>query len=303
MAAKRGRPKVSKANPTGKSTGEKARQLRALGWKNPEIKGMTPRIKRSYLKYDIKPKGGLRNRRKPGPATRNKDEFADRKLMLKLKRFNEPATINEEKNKYYIPVKDKDKDFKRLRQKEAASKEGGKELRPSERKYLERLHTWNTQDGRTDQIEKEAEAGLFGAPRRYAKGGLSRWKQEMAKKEEGQKITEEQSQQFKERLTGQYTGAKEGMGGALARARKIEKRRVRMTPGGETTMKKFGIDTEEVPMFGKEFRESREGIDKKKEPVKFEKAEPGKKRWWQRKKKPKEEYVESEHDKFMRANY
>jgi hypothetical protein len=268
----RGSP--SRVNPVGKTTGEAARRLRALGWKDKEIAEMPPQTKKSYLKYGFKPQPySLKQRitrtkavRKPGPATKNKSEYSDRKLSLKSKRFDEPAKIDGKKNKNYIPLKEKDKDLSDLRQKRAASKEGGPKLTEQETKYIEKLQRWFQGEGRLTQGKKESP---FSPIRRKGGQVLSRTKQELAKAEERAVITEEKEELFKEGVRGDVKAGKESGKGVLERMSRTEKRRIRSTPGGESAMKKLGIGTEDVPKFGKDFRKSRD-LDRKEELEKIE---------------------------------
>tara|TARA_Y100000593_G_C4307086_1_gene336297 strand:+ start:680 stop:1615 length:936 start_codon:yes stop_codon:yes gene_type:complete len=265
----KGRRKVSKSNPVGKTTGETARRLRALGWNDKEIQQLPPQTKRSYLKYGFKPQPySLKQRitrtkaiRKPGEATKNKSEYSDRKLALKSRRFDEPAKIDGKKNKNYIPVKEKDKDLSDLRQKRAASKEGGPKLTEQETKYLQKLQRWFQGEGRKTQSQKES---IFSPVRRKGGQVIAKTKQELAKAEERAIITEEKEELFKEGIKGDVTESIKGGRSVLDRVSRTEKRRIRSTPGGETAMKKLGIGTEDVPKFSREFRESR-GLDRKDE--------------------------------------
>lgn len=117
-----------------------------------------------------------------------------------------------------------------------------------------------------------------------------------------------------DQMTTKFKGYREGKRQERERDEKIKAKREQTVSEREPTWKEgvssdFAAWEKKMKKSDKEtdFKEkqSEEGndIDKKDgEAVTFERASPGR-TWYGWKKQPKKEYVESEHDKFMRANY
>lgn len=262
----RGRKRTSRANPTGKTTGRDARTLRKLGWKDKEIQTLPSTTKKFYVKYGIKPKPfTIKQRvlntgrfRIAGEPTKNVEEYKEKVLTTRINRFNEPLEKGGVRNVRYLPVSEKDKDISRLRQKKAASEVGGPKLTKAESIYLRKLQIWNASDERKDDIKRES---VLFPLRKIGRSGIAKVKQGIAKREERTKLTAERSEQFRESLASDAStvgGVSKDVVGSSLRA---EKRAIRQIPGGERAMRKLGIDTSDVPKFGREFRVAR-GLDR-----------------------------------------
>ena len=264
----RGRKRTSRSNPVGKTTGERARSLRKLGWKDKEIQTLPSTTKKFYVKYGIKPKPfTIKQRvlntgvfRIAGEPTKNVEEYKEKVLTTRINRFNEPLKKGGVRNVRYLPVSEKDTDISRLRQKKAASKVGGPKLTKAETIYLRKLQEWNAGDGRKDDLKRES---VLFPLRKIGRSALGAVKQGIAKREERNKLTAERSEQFRESIASDASkvgGVGKDVVGSSLRA---EKRAIRQIPGGERAMRTLGIDTSDVPKFGREFRRARD-LDRRK---------------------------------------
>ena len=263
-----GRKRTSRANPTGKTSGRDARSLRKLGWKDKEIQTLPSTTKKFYLKYGIKPKPfTIKQRvlrtgvfRIAGEPTKNVEEYKEKVLTTRINRFNEPLKKGGKRNVRYLPVSEKDKDISRLRQKKAASKVGGPKLTKAESLYLAKLQVWNASDDRKDDIKRES---VLFPLRKMGRRALGAVKQGVAKREERAKLTAERSEQFRESIAEDASTVGKVGKDVVGSSLRAEKRAIRQIPGGERAMRKLGIDTSDVPKFGRQFRVAR-GLDRRK---------------------------------------
>jgi hypothetical protein len=309
-------------------------RLSKLGWSGSEIKGMSRKNKQLALKKELSPKGyiGARKeyslRRKtrsvsPGKEGSSQREYVskssqlkrDQRYLLNIQAFDKDREqLSKKDQDRYVSVKQKDADYSTLQQKDAATKAGGANLSKVEKTYLKVLDTWMLKGGRKGQMDYESKFGTVKGKFR-AVGEMV--KRDLARTKRKQRIEEQKDIDFKRSVRSTVSGAKSEAGSIGSEMADISVGRIRETPGISRVAK---------PLLKKRYKTLPRGLEKRKDKeeqgeletkggkdiektVDFERAVD--KTWIQRNitqrskkpKKPKKEYVESEHDKHMRANY